>query len=234
VGGIPILLFNLFLLKQSGIQNITINLHHLPQKIQELLKNSKRLGLHLTYSIEKPKILGTAGGIAQALRKMKNTDTFVLNGDILMNINLKKFFETHQKSKALATLACVPSNFAKVRNFVEFNQSGRIIRIAGEPKYISKKDKFSRAIFSGAHLVNPSLFQGYPSKQFGCVIRQVYQPALDRGDMLQAYQHRGNWWDLGSLEELERVDQELWKKSASPKIVELWEEVREWAKPLFR
>jgi len=228
VGGVSILLFNLYLLKEAGIRDITINLHHLPDRIRKLFRDGKSLGLRLRYSFE-PRILGTAGGIAQALAGMAPRPTFILNGDILFDLDLKKMAETHRRSGARATLACIPKNRAPVSSFVEFDARGRIRRIAGGPPSEGKTPRLKPAIFSGAHLLEPELFSGYPRHEFGCVVRQVYQPALERGEILQAYEHPGCWWDLGSTSELKSVDRGLWRRELSPPILRLWKQVRRWA-----
>lgn len=227
VGGVSILLFNLFLLKEAGIRRITVNLHHLPGRIRGLLKDGRKLGLQLSYSFE-PKILGTAGGIAQALAGMAPEPTVVLNGDIVFDLDLRAMARLHHRSGAQATLACIPKDRAKVDSFVEFDRSGRVWRIAGGPEYAGGTPALRRAIFSGAHLLEPKLFTDYPRRHFGCVVRQVYQPALARGLHLQAYSHRGAWWDLGSLEELKSFDQGLWNRRLPPSILRLWAEVRRW------
>ncbi|HKX12265.1 MAG TPA: NDP-sugar synthase [bacterium] len=226
LGGVPILFFNLILLKNAGIRRVTINLHHRPEVIRNLLGNGRHWGLDLRYSYE-PKILGTAGGIAQALDGMKKEATFILNGDILMDLDLKAMAAEHFRTAAKATLACVGRDRAKVTSFVEHDKQGKIWRIAGAPS--DKSPPLTSAIFSGAHLLDPRLFANYPRHQFGCVIRQVYQPALERGERLQAYHHRGAWWDLGTLEELKGVDLGLWRRSWPKPVLDLWSAVRRWA-----
>jgi NDP-sugar pyrophosphorylase family protein len=183
-------------------------------------RNSK---IDLCFSLEK-KILGTAGGIAQALRGMSHETTFVLNGDIVTDLDLKKMFALHRRARAAATLGCVPKDRAKVKSFVEFDPRGLIHSIAGIPKTDRAALHLSQGIFSGAHIVEPSLFRDYPEKHFGCVIRQIYQPALARGERFQAYRHPGEWWDLGNLSELKRVDQLLWQGKVSPGMLKLWQE----------
>ena len=234
VGGIPILLFNLYILKNSGIKNITINLHHRPEKIRQALRESKKLGIKIQFSQENT-ILGTAGGIDRALRKMAPKSTFVLNGDILFDLDLKAMFRKHQSSGALATLACVSPKKAKVDSFVEFDGGGKIWKVAGGPE--SKNGipkKLNKGIFSGAHLLEPQLFKNYPRGSKGCIVRQVYQPALKKHSRLQAFSHTDEWWDLGSIPELKRVDGLLWKNKVSPRMHQLWKEVYDWSRPLFR
>lgn len=231
VGGIPIILFNLYLLKHSGIQKVVINLYHQGAALQKLLKNAGRLGLKLEWSLEK-NILGTAGGIAKALRKLKTEPTFILNGDILLDLNLEKMMEQHRKRGAAATLAVVPPDRAKVENFVEFAANKKIFRIAGKPER-KTRTRLSKGIFTGAHLVDPALFRSVPRNQFSCVIQDVYQQALEHSLPLLSYLHRGHWWDLGDLKSMKEVDHSLWNGTAPKPILRLWQETRDWSKPIL-
>ncbi len=230
LAGVPILFYNLYLLKEAGVRDIVINLHHLPDKITSLLKDSRSLDLKLRFSLE-PKILGTAGGIAQALERMKKQTTLVLNGDILCDIDLKAMVERHRAAGAKATLACVGKNRAVVESYVETDARGRILRIAGKPE--TGQRKLRKTIFAGIHVLEPALLKGYRTHRFGCIIRQVYQPALARGEILQAYFHRGSWWDLGSLQELSQAGRLLSTGKASRNILRLREGTMRWARRLL-
>jgi mannose-1-phosphate guanylyltransferase len=232
VGGIPIILFNLYLLKKAGIKKVVINLHHQPAPLQKLLKDAGRhLGLKIEWSLEK-NILGTAGGIAKALRKLKPELTFILNGDILLDLNLKKMMVQHRHRGAAATLAVVPPDRASVKNFVEFAADKRIYRIGGIPTG-KVRAHLSKGIFAGAHLVDPQLFRSVPRRQFTCVIQDVYQQALAQGVLLLSYSHGGHWWDLGDLKSLKEVDHSLWNGTAPKAILQLWQEVRTWSQSIL-
>jgi mannose-1-phosphate guanylyltransferase len=232
VGGLPILFYNLFLLKEAGVRDVIINLHHQPKKIIRLLEPRRNLGMRIRFSME-PRILGTAGGIAEALRRMKKTPTFVINGDILCDANLRRLYGVHRRTGARATLMCVSKDRAEVDSFVEADGRGRIRRIAGAPRASDRLPSLKKMIFSGIHLIEPSLFAGYPKHTFGCVIRQVYQPALARGERLQAFFHEKEWWDLGSLSQIKRIDRRLWRGETSAGIRNLRREASFWARPLF-
>lgn len=232
VGGVPILFFNLYLLQRAGIRHVVINLHHRPKTIKDLLKHSRKLGLNIDWSFEK-KILGTAGGIAKALRKLKSELTFILNGDILVNLDFKKMLESHRRRKAAVTLAVVSPKLAKVRSFVEYDERGKIFRIGGLPKETKKPKKIHRGIFAGAHLVEPDLFAGVAPAKYSCVIRDVYQRALQENVAMYSHIHHGYWWDLGRLSSLKIMDQSLWAKTAPPQILQLWHEVRKFSQPLI-
>ena len=59
------ILYGLFLLKRCGIEEVVLNLHHLPQAIEDYLKDGKPWGMHIEYSREQL-LLGTGGGLKKA------------------------------------------------------------------------------------------------------------------------------------------------------------------------
>ena len=231
VGGIPIILYNLYLLKNAGVKKVVINLHHQPAALKKLLKNAGRLGLKLEWSLEK-NILGTAGGIAKALQKLKPEPTFILNGDILMDLDLTGMHRLFADCDAEAVLAVVPPNRASVKNFVEFGSDKKICRIAGLPRRNTRTLLF-KGIFAGAHLIQPNLFRSVARNQFSCVIADVYQKALEQDLAFFAFPHGGPWWDLGDLKSLKQVDRDLWNETAPQSIAQLRKKVQAWAEPIL-
>ncbi len=226
VGGLPLLAYNLYLLHEAGIRDIVVNLHHCPDVLVHMLSPLKKL-VNLQFSHEQS-ILGTGGGIAQALKKLPQNPTWVLNGDVLFPLDLKRFWRQHQREGNRVTLACVSPHLAAVESFVEYDAQQKIWRIAGEPNTNATPSMLSRGIFSGAHLLDPSLFDDLPADRSSCVIRQVYQPALARGESLGVYLHQGDWWDLGSLSQLQEVDQKLWTGTVTKETLGFYQKVRRW------
>ena len=58
---------NLFLLKKYGFTTVIINVHHHADQIISLLGDGKAYGLDIQYSHEEDQLMGTGGGIIQAL-----------------------------------------------------------------------------------------------------------------------------------------------------------------------
>ena len=68
-------------LKEAGLENVIINIHHLGSQIVQHLKNRK--DLNLIFSDETKEILETGGGVLKALSNFDDSPFFVFNGDIL-------------------------------------------------------------------------------------------------------------------------------------------------------
>ena len=96
--------YPLELLEQGGITQVVINLHHLGDQIRDYIGNGSRYGFQVAYSVEKPNILGTGGGIKNVQEFMGDEPFVVINGDTLIKADLKELIKHHNESGAAATM----------------------------------------------------------------------------------------------------------------------------------
>src|SRR6266496_5047075 len=95
-------------LAKHRISDVMVNLHHRPESVRAALGDGSRFGVRLQY-VHEPVILGTSGALDNA-RDLLGSDTFVVvNGKIITDIDLNAAFETHRRTKALATLVLLPN-----------------------------------------------------------------------------------------------------------------------------
>lgn len=94
INGKPFLAFVLEYLKKQGIAELILSVSYKHELIQECFKDEFH-GVKIRYNIEK-ELLGTGGAIKDALKFVKN-EAYVLNGDTLFNIDLKKLTLDHSK-----------------------------------------------------------------------------------------------------------------------------------------
>ena len=88
IGGIPIIEWQIRYFKKFGIKEFVICTGYRSDQIDDYL-SQKNLNVNIQFSIEKTS-LGTGGAIKNA-RKFLNEDNFyVINGDVITNLDLKK------------------------------------------------------------------------------------------------------------------------------------------------
>ena len=76
---VPMGLYPFRFLKSLNVSQITVNQHHLPEKISELYQNQPYFKGPIKFSLEAEKILGSAGGLKKASHLFaKDTDENVL------------------------------------------------------------------------------------------------------------------------------------------------------------
>lgn len=207
VNGIPLILYNLALLKKQGIREVVINLHHLGGQIRNLLGNGKKLGFKIHYSFE-PEILGTAGGIFHARRFLKNSPFIVLNGDIIIDVNLKKLIKQHQKKKGLATLVVIPSQKSDFYGTLYVDRWSNLGSILAKP---AAQKKWIKTFFSGVHLLDHRFFKQPKKKGKSCIVRDYYIPLLKKGNRIAVSLYQGYWNDIGTLRRLQSTSRHLQK-----------------------
>ncbi len=86
---VPILEWQIRYLKKFGIKDVIISTGYKYDQIENFLNNKKNLGVTITFSVEKSP-LGTGGAIKKAGNLIKEKSFFVMNGDTITNIDLRK------------------------------------------------------------------------------------------------------------------------------------------------
>jgi mannose-1-phosphate guanylyltransferase len=106
VGGAPILDHQITWLRKYGVKRVVISCGHLSRKIEEYVR-SRNLGVDVQLSVESKK-LGTGGALNLALGKLRGDVFYVVNGDIITNVDLMRLARQHRKMGKVATIAVVP------------------------------------------------------------------------------------------------------------------------------
>jgi NDP-sugar pyrophosphorylase family protein len=120
IKNIPIIEWQIRYLKKFGINEVIICTGYKAEMIESYL-NMKNLGIKISFSIEKSP-LGTGGAIKKAGRMINEKSFFVINGDIITNIDLKKL---SSKKNAIAAIelrtkyGILETDLEKIINFKE-------------------------------------------------------------------------------------------------------------------
>jgi len=204
VDGTPLIVWNLWLLKRHGFQDVVINLHYLGSMIEEALGNGSQFGLRITYSHE-PVILGTGGGIKQAEPYFEGNPVLILNADTLVELDLDALCAFHKTRQAAATLVLRDDPDAVSWGLVEVAEQDRIVRITGKGRgeYLPTKPR----MFAGIHILHPRLLQHVPQGVASSII-DPYVAAIEQGERVLGYDLTGYWSDIGTPERYAQADRE--------------------------
>ena len=82
VRGVPLIERHVAALAAAGMTRLVVNLAWLGSQISDYLGDGSRYGVSITYSVERPRALETAGGIFRALRHLDPGPFAVVNADI--------------------------------------------------------------------------------------------------------------------------------------------------------
>ena len=160
INGVTLLENSIKFLSSLGIKHIIINVHHLHKEIINFLKK-KNFSIRIKVVIEKRKILDTGGGILNASKKFKKQVFLVLNPDTLWRREYRKEFRKLEKiyiQHKKPTMLLVSKNRSYDRSFkgdFNLNSKNEILR-----------QKNNKLIFTGAQIINRSVFKKRKIKPF--------------------------------------------------------------------
>ncbi len=189
-------------LAKHRISDVMVNLHHRPESVRAALGDGSRFGVRLQY-VHEPVILGTSGALDNA-RDLLGSDTFVVvNGKIITDIDLNAAFETHRRTKALATLV-LRRNVLRERFSIVETHHGLVTRFGGMPDYPTETmNKTAMAdaplMFTGIQILEPPIFDYIPRGVFSHSTIDVYPQAIAAAERIAAHIAGGSWYELSTL-----------------------------------
>lgn len=194
VGGTPLIVWNLLLLRRYGIREVMVNLHHLGSLIEKELGNGDALGMRISYSPE-PIILGTGGGIKQAEDFFQGEPFLVLNGDTLLELDVSDLLCFHRQHHPLATMVVREDPDAERWGAVELDHEQRVVRING--RGCLGKVASAVRMFAGVHVMHPRLLRTVLRGRESSII-DAYTHEIEHGESVLGYMFTGYWSDVGT------------------------------------
>ncbi len=196
----PLLAHSIGLLRSCGVREIAVNVHHLSEKIIDSFGDGTEFGGHLHFSREET-ILGTAGGIKAMQSFLEDGPFFVVNSDIVTDIDLGPVIEFHKQNKSCLTL--VVREDSEQHDPIQMDGDGRVTRFGGEPFKIKK-----RVLFTGIQIMEPEIFSRIPAGKFCGTTEDVFPQMVEDGLPVYCYRPKGYWKDMGNRENYLQVHQD--------------------------
>ncbi len=159
----PLLEHVILRLKNSGVTDVIVNIHHFGDQIIEFIKANDSFGINIEFSDESDLLRDTGGGIKKTARFFNDGAPFLVhNVDIISDVDLNKMYKSHLNSKALVSLFV--SN-RKTNRYLLFDTNNRLrgwfnnqteeIR-PGE--VMLRVSNYQQLAFNGIHIISPEIF----------------------------------------------------------------------------
>ncbi len=179
-------------LAASGVSDVVLNLHHLPDTLTRHVGDGSDLSVRARYSWEQPVVLGAAGGPRQALPIIGADRFLLLNGDVLTDVDLAALAAAHRASGASVTLALVPNRepqkYGGVRLAADRSVTG-----------FSKRGETGESFhFVGPQVVESHVFEALPSGQPAASIGGLYDRLIhENPGSIRGFVSDARYWDVG-------------------------------------
>ena len=205
VCGKPILEHQIEVLKRQKLTDIILVIGYLGNVIRDYFQDGSKYGVHISY-IEEKELLGTAGSFYY-LKDIIQDDFFLLNGDLIFDVDLHRFMNFHKEKHALATLFTHPNNHPYDSGLIIANEDGTIT------KWIHKEEErgfLRNRVNAGIHIISPMVLERFTELKKTDLDREVLKPLIPSG-RVYAYDSPEYVKDMGTPERYRQVEQDLLK-----------------------
>ena len=184
IKNIPIIEWQIKYLKKFGVSEVIICSGYKTEMIENYL-NNKKLGLKVTFSIEK-KPLGTGGAIKNAGKKIKDKSFLVINGDVITNIDLKKLLK---KENSIASIQL------KTKFGILQTNEDKII------KFDEKKEIPNVWMNAGIYNLNTDILKELPN--VGDIEKTLFPKFAKKGKLNTVKFTKSEWYSVDSFKDME-------------------------------
>lgn len=181
-------------LAREGFNEIVMTLGYMGEQIEEQLGDGHIFGVHINYVYEKEK-LGTAGGVKNAEKYLKNEPFIVLGGDHVLNLDLREMYRFHQTNDARVTIGLLSIDDPRDFGIADMDINSRIHRFLEKPK---SGQIFSNLASTGIYICDPSIFELIPENKKYDFAKDLFPSMLAADEKINGVLVRGKWTDVGS------------------------------------
>lgn len=201
VGGKPILETIIEGFKSYGYTNFILSVNYKKEVIQDYFQNGEMFGVNIDY-LEETKRMGTAGALS-LLNSKPNNPFFVMNGDLLTQVNFQQLMNFHIEQKALATMCVREYEYEIPYGVIETTES-RLVSIKEKPVHKS-------FVNAGIYVLSPEVFEIIPKNEF-YDMPDLFQSIIDKKGDASIFPIREYWLDIGKLADYEKANNEYREK----------------------
>jgi NDP-sugar pyrophosphorylase family protein len=215
VGGRTLLEITLARLREFGVREVIVNVHHFADMVVAYLKTRDNFGMHIEISREE-ELLDTGGGLKQAAwffleDSSRGDEPFLLhNVDVISTIDLRRIAEFHREHAALATLAVQERETSRYLLFDEQLQlCGRRAGRDGTSEMVRSSAQVQALAFSGVHVISPRIFERITEEGTFSIV-PTYLRLVAKGEKIIGFcADEYQWRDLGRVESVARAEEDM-------------------------
>jgi len=197
VGDKPILQTIIEKFASCGFEDIILSVNYKADMIKEYFKDGKNLDVNISY-IQEEKRLGTAGALS-LLKDIPKEPFFVMNADLLTNIDFENFLDFHMIQKSLATMAVRDQEY-QIPYGVVTTQDSKILSIEEKPTY-------KYFVNAGIYLLSPEVLKYIPKDTF-FDMPTLFDTLIKKQKNILSFPIHEYWLDIGRMEELQKAQNE--------------------------
>jgi mannose-1-phosphate guanylyltransferase len=180
-------------LRVHGVDDVIMSCGFLADGVKSVLGDGSSYGISLTY-VEEPHPLGTGGALKYAGDLLQER-FFMLNGDVLTDIDLTKQLRQHETTGARATLALIAVDDPSAYGLVRRREDCSVTEFLEKPGADQALD--TNQVNAGAYILEREILDEMDAAGANISIERDVFPKLV-GHGLYGYEANGYWLDIGT------------------------------------
>jgi NDP-sugar pyrophosphorylase family protein len=194
VCGRPLVAHQIVGLREAGVERVLLSCA--AGKGEEFASDLEGLGVEIV-PIEESEPLGRGGGIRLAATKLNaKSAIFAMNGDELLEVDLKQLYEAHKSSGAAATVTVAP--LISPFGLVELREDGFV------SGFTEEAPRLPNWVNVGLYVLEPEALERFPER--GDHESTIF-PELAREGRLYAFRYEGIWLTVNTPKQLRQADE---------------------------
>ncbi len=178
VRGLPLIAYQLALLRRHGVEEVAINVHHLPRALEEAAGRWCPPGLRIRFSHEH-ELLGTGGGIRRMADFLRASDPcLVVGGDMVLDFDLGALVAWHRAGEHAVSLLLREDPRAERFGTIGVDGEGRVRRVA---QRFDLRGEHRAGVYAWANVLSPRAFATLPDEESFSHLDGWWVPDLARG-----------------------------------------------------
>jgi NDP-sugar pyrophosphorylase family protein len=190
----PFLAYQLALLRDHGVTDVILACSYRVDDVRQALGDASDLGLTLRYVVEdEPR--GTGGGVRNAADLAAGT-VFVMNGDILTDVDLTALRHFHEARGSRTTIYLTRVEDPRQYGLVETGPDGRLLRFREKPG--PDETITTDTVNAGIYLIDAALLARMPADRVVSIEREFFPALIADGIPCFGWVSPAYWRDIGS------------------------------------
>jgi mannose-1-phosphate guanylyltransferase len=190
----PFITYMIEWLRGHGVDDVILACGFMADGVRSVLGDGSSLGVRLRY-IEEPTPLGTGGALKYAEEHLDER-FFMLNGDVLTDMDLTAQMRQHEETGARATLALIAVQDPSAYGLVRLDNGLAVREFVEKP---SPDEAGTCLVNAGAYILQRDVLDGMaPAGTKISIEREVFPKLVHNG--LYGYEAAGYWMDIGTPE----------------------------------
>ena len=188
----PFIAYMLEWLRRHGVDDVVLCSGFLATSVRNVLGDGSAYGLKISY-VEEPEPRGTAGALKFA-EPLLDERFFMLNGDVLSDLDLTAQLAAHERAGAKATLALVGVDDPRAYGLVRADADGTVVEFLEKPSADAALD--TNLISAGAYVLEREVVDLIEPDRNVSIEREIWPQLVGSG--LHSYTEDAYWLDIGT------------------------------------